>query len=152
VQPARGARVAGYHRGMTQRISSGSSFEPEIGFSRAVRAGPMIAVAGTAPLAPDGSTAHPGDVYAQTKRCLEIMVRAIADAGGSAAQVIRTRVLLVDIATWRDAARAHGEVFGEIRPACTFVEVSRFIDPDWLVETEADCYVDDRHADAPGVR
>jgi enamine deaminase RidA (YjgF/YER057c/UK114 family) len=118
-----------------QRISSGSPFEPEIGFSRAVRAG-------TAPIAPDGSAAHPGDVYAQTRLCLEIMLRAVAAAGGTAASVIRTRIMLVDIARWRDAARAHGEVFGEIRPACTFVEVSRFIDPAWLVETEADGYVD----------
>jgi enamine deaminase RidA (YjgF/YER057c/UK114 family) len=125
----------------TQRISSGSPLEPTIGFSRAVRAGPWIAVAGTAPIAPDGSAAHPGDVYAQTKLCLEIMLRAIAEAGGSAAHVIRTRVMLVDISTWRDAARAHGEVFAELRPACTFVEVSRFIDPDWLVELEADGYV-----------
>jgi len=125
-----------------QRISSGSPLEPSIGFSRAVRAGPWIAVAGTAPIGPDGAAAHPGDVYAQTRLCLEIMLRAIAEAGGSAAQVIRTRVLLVDIAGWRDAARAHGEVFGAIRPACTFVEVSRFIDPGWLVETEADCYVE----------
>jgi enamine deaminase RidA (YjgF/YER057c/UK114 family) len=128
-----------------QRITSGSPFEPTIGFSRAVRAGPWIAVAGTAPVAPDGSAAHPGDVYAQTKLCLEIMLRAIGEAGGAAAHVIRTRILLVDIATWREAARAHGEVFGEIRPACTFVEISRLIDPGWLVETEADCYVD-----APG--
>lgn len=125
-----------------QRISSGSPFEPTIGFSRAVRAGPWIAVAGTAPIAPDGSAAHPGDVYAQTRLCLEIMLRAVAEAGGAAASVIRTRILLVDIAAWRDAARAHGEVFADVRPACTFVQVSRFIDPDWLVETEADCYVD----------
>lgn len=125
-----------------QRISSGSPLEPQIGFSRAVRAGPWIAVAGTAPIAPDGSAAHPGDVYAQTKLCLEIALRAIAEAGGTAAHVIRTRILLVDIAGWRDAARAHGEVFAELRPACTFVEVSRFIDPAWLVEIEADGYVD----------
>ena len=126
-----------------QRISSGSPFEPTIGFSRAVRVGPWIAVAGTAPIAPDGSAAHPGDVYAQTKRCLEIMLRAVADAGGSPSHVIRTRIMLTDISTWRDAARAHGEVFGDIRPACTFVEISRLIDPAWLVETEADCYVVD---------
>src|SRR5262245_41544282 len=113
---------------MHQRISSGSPLEPTIGFSRAVRAGPWIAVAGTAPIGLGGSVAHPGDVYAQTKLCLEIMLRAIAEAGGSAASVIRTRILLVDIAGWREAARAHGEVFAEIRPACTFVEVSRFID------------------------
>ncbi|HWO26550.1 MAG TPA: RidA family protein [Kofleriaceae bacterium] len=123
-------------------ISSGSPFEPTIGFSRAVRVGPWIAVAGTAPIAPDGSVAHPGDVYGQTRRCLEIMLRAVEMAGGTVASVLRTRILLVDIATWRDAARAHGEMFGEIRPACTFVEISRLIDPAWLVETEADAYVD----------
>jgi enamine deaminase RidA (YjgF/YER057c/UK114 family) len=131
-----------------QRVSSGSPFEPTIGFSRAVRVGPWIAVAGTAPIAPDGSAAHPGDVHAQTRRCLEIMLRAIEEAGGTAESVIRTRILLVDIDTWRDAARAHGEVFGEIRPACTFVEISRLIDPAWLVETEADACVDEAPADA----
>ncbi|HWU89192.1 MAG TPA: RidA family protein [Kofleriaceae bacterium] len=125
-----------------QRISSGSPFEPTIGFSRAVRVGPWIAIAGTAPIAADGTTAHPGDVYAQTRRCLEIMLRAVEAAGGAAAHVIRTRIMLVDISTWREAARAHGEVFAEVRPACTFVEVSRFIDPAWFVETEADAYVD----------
>ncbi len=127
-----------------QRISSGSQFEQPIGMSRAVRIGPYIAVAGTAPIAPDGSNAHPGDVYAQTKVCLDIMLRAIEDAGGSAQDVIRTRIMLVDIATWKDAARAHGEMFDRIRPACTFVQIARFIDPAWLVETEADCVVGER--------
>lgn len=127
-----------------QRISSGSQYEQPIGMSRAVRIGPWIAVGGTAPIAQDGTSAHPGDVYAQTKLCLQIMLRAIEGAGGSAADVIRTRIMLVDIATWRDAARAHGEVFYVIRPACTFVEVGRFIDPAWLVETEADCVVSER--------
>jgi enamine deaminase RidA (YjgF/YER057c/UK114 family) len=140
-RPANDERKLGEDECVThQRISSGSPFEPTIGFSRAVRAGPWIAVAGTAPIAADGTAAFPGVVYAQTRLCLEIMLRAIAEAGGSAAQVIRTRIMLVDIATWRDAARAHGEVFAEIRPACTFVEVSRLIDPGWLVETEADAY------------
>jgi enamine deaminase RidA (YjgF/YER057c/UK114 family) len=125
-----------------QLVSSGSPFEPTIGFSRAVRVGPWIAVAGTAPIGPDGAAAAPGDVYGQTKRCLEIMLRAVEEAGGSAANVVRTRIMLTDIDRWRDAARAHGEVFGEIRPACTFVEISRLIDPAWLVETEADCYMD----------
>jgi enamine deaminase RidA (YjgF/YER057c/UK114 family) len=124
-----------------QLISSGSPYEQDIGLSRAVRVGPWIAVAGTAPLHHDGTTAHLGDVYAQTKRCLEITLAAIERAGGSAAHVVRTRVMLVDIAQWREAARAHGEIFTAIRPACTFVEVRRFIDPDWLVEIEADCYV-----------
>src|SRR5262245_3128695 len=100
------ADLVTYDGGMTRhRIASGSPLEPTIGFSRAVRAGPWIAVAGTAPIGPDGAVAHPGDVYAQTRRCLEITLRAIEEAGGDAASVIRTRILLVDISTWRDAAR-----------------------------------------------
>jgi enamine deaminase RidA (YjgF/YER057c/UK114 family) len=124
-----------------RRVSSGSAYEGTIGFSRAVRIGPWIAVGGTAPIASDGSVAHPGDVYAQTRRCLEIALAAIVSAGGTADSVIRTRVMLVDIARWEDAARAHGEVFGALRPASTFVEVSRFIDPGWLVEVELDAVV-----------
>ena len=103
--------------------------------------GDHIAVAGTAPIAPGGGTAARGDVYGQTKRCLEIIAAAIQEAGGSLAHVTRTRVMLTDMTRWQDAARAHGEVFGTIRPACTFVQVSRFIDPDWLVEIEADAIV-----------
>lgn len=122
-------------------ISSGSPYEQPIGLSRAVRVGPWIAVSGTAPIADDGSTAHPGDVYLQSMRCLEIVLRAIDAAGGTAESVIRTRVMLVDIARWHEAARAHGEVFGDIRPACTFVQIGSFIDPHWLVEIEADAYV-----------
>jgi enamine deaminase RidA (YjgF/YER057c/UK114 family) len=120
-------------------ISSGSAFEPKIGFSRAVRVGNMLAVAGTAPIAADGSVATPGDAYGQTKRCLEIIAAAISEAGLSLDSVIRTRVMLTDIALWEDAARAHGEMFGQIRPACTFVQVSGLINPAWLVEIEADC-------------
>jgi enamine deaminase RidA (YjgF/YER057c/UK114 family) len=123
-------------------VSSGSPFEPKIGFSRAVRAGNFIAVSGTAPVL-DGKTACLGDAYGQTKRCLEIIEKAIVDAGGSMTQVVRTRIMLTDMNTWQEAARAHGDVFGEIRPACTFVEVSRFIDQDWLVEIEADAVVTD---------
>jgi enamine deaminase RidA (YjgF/YER057c/UK114 family) len=120
-------------------IASGSYLEPEIGFSRAVRVGQFIVVAGTAPIAATGGTAAPGDVYGQTVRCLEIIGDAVARAGGSFANVVRTRIMLTDISRWRDAARAHGEVFRDIRPACTFVGVSGFIDPAWLVEIEADC-------------
>lgn len=128
---------------MTTRInvSSGSPFEPAIGFSRATRIGSILAVAGTAPIGPDGRAAHRGDVHAQTLLCLEIARRAIEEAGGRMEDVVRTRVMLTDIGLWRDAARAHGAVFGAIRPASTFVEVSRFIDPDWLVEIEVDCVV-----------
>ncbi len=137
-----------------QLISSGSPYESSIGLSRAVRVGPLIAVAGTAPLAADGTTAHAGDVYGQTRRSLEIMLEAIERAGGTREHVIRTRVMLVDMTRWREAARAHGQAFASVRPACTFVHVSGFIDPgagrrsrrlhlgpSWLVETEADCYV-----------
>ena len=123
-------------------ISSGSYLEPEIGFSRAVRVGQFVAIAGTAPIAAAGGTAAPGDVYGQTIRCLEIIAKAVTEAGGTLASVIRTRIMLTDISSWRDAARAHGEIFHEIRPACTFVQVSGFIDPAWLVEIEADCVVE----------
>ena len=105
-------------------ISSGSPYEPSIGFSRAVRHGAWIAVSGTAPIAADGQTACPGDLYGQTRRCLEIVREALERAGGGLEQVIRTRLMLRDIAAWKEAARAHGEVFGAIRPACTFVEVA----------------------------
>lgn len=127
---------------MRKRVSSGSPFEPRIGFSRAVRVGSIVAVSGTAPIAPDGGVAAPGDMYGQTKRCLEIIAKAIGDAGLSLKSVIRTRVMLTDISRWEEAARAHGEFFGEVRPASTFVEVKSLIDPGWLVEIEADCVAD----------
>jgi enamine deaminase RidA (YjgF/YER057c/UK114 family) len=124
---------------MRKLVSSGSRFEPVIGFSRAVQVGPFLAVSGTAPIAADGSVATPGDVYGQTKRCLEIIAGAITDAGFTLQDVIRTRVMLTDISRWEDAAKAHGELFTDIRPACTFVEVKGLINSDWLVEIEADC-------------
>lgn len=125
-----------------KNVSSGSPFEKTIGFSRAVCVGNVIAVAGTAPIAKDGTTATPGDVYGQTKRCLEISQQAIADAGGNIKDVVRTRIMLTDISTWEQAAKAHGEFFADIRPACTFVEVSALIKAEWLVETEVDCVVE----------
>ena len=127
---------------MRKLISSGSPFETKIGFSRAVRIGPFVAVAGTAPIAADGGVAAPGDVYGQTKCCLEIISQAISNAGLGLQSVIRTRVMLTDISRWEEAARAHGEVFSAIRPACTFVEVKGLINRDWLVEIEADCVAD----------
>ena len=122
-------------------VSSGSYLEPEIGFSRAVRIGNTVAVAGTAPIAAGGGTDGVGDVYRQTVRCLEIIRAALAEAGASMDDVIRTRVMLTDISHWKDAARAHGEVFSSIRPVCTVVEVSGFVDPDWLVELEVDAVI-----------
>ncbi|WP_208738534.1 RidA family protein [Bradyrhizobium vignae] len=125
-----------------KHISSGSYLEPEIGFSRAVRVGQFVAVSGTAPILATGGTAALGDVHAQTFRCLEIIDKAVTEAGATMANIIRTRIMLTNIGRWRDAARAHGEFFRDIRPACTFVQVSGFIDPDWLVEVEADCVVE----------
>jgi enamine deaminase RidA (YjgF/YER057c/UK114 family) len=124
-----------------QLVSSGSPFEPEIGFSRAVRSGPWVCVAGTGPIAEGGGAAAPGDLYAQTVRCLDIAEQALRGAGASLADVVRTRVMLIDISRWPEAARAHAERFAQVRPASTFVEVSRFVDPEWLVEIEVDAIV-----------
>ena len=122
-------------------ISSGSEFEPKIGFSRAVRVGAHIAVSGTAPLAPDGGIACPGDLYGQTLRCLEIIEKAINDAGGTRQHVVRTRIYLKEMSNWQDAGRAHGEFFRDIRPASTMIQIVQAIDPGWLVEIEADAIV-----------
>ncbi|MEO0981653.1 MAG: RidA family protein [Pseudomonadota bacterium] len=122
-------------------VSSGSPYEAPIGFSRAVRIGDTIAVAGTGPIAEDGSTAAPRDPYGQAKRCLDIIEAAIAEAGGGLQDVIRTRVYLTDASVWEEVGRAHGEVFGEIKPVCTFVEVSALLREDWVVEIEADAVV-----------
>jgi len=124
---------------MRTLVSSKSPFEVQIGFSRAVRVGSHVAISGTAPIAPGGGVAAPGDLHGQTLRCLEIIRQAIEDAGLTLGNVIRTRVMLTDISRWKEAARAHGEVFAEVRPASTFVEVKGLIDPGWLVEIEADC-------------
>ncbi len=124
---------------MRKHIKSGSPFEEIVGFSRAVRQGPFLAVSGTAPIAPDGGVAAPGDMYGQTRRCLQIIEQAIADAGLGLESVIRTRIYLTDISLWEEAARAHGEVFAGINPASTMLEVKSLINPDWLVEIEAEC-------------
>ncbi len=127
---------------MTRKlISSGSPYEASIGFSRAVRVGNTITVAGTAPIAEDGSTACPGDAFGQTRRCLEIIKAAIEEAGGSLADVVRTRLLVTDKSVWEEVGRAHGEFFAEIRPASTMVEVKGLVRDDWLVEIEADCII-----------
>src|SRR5512146_2562074 len=129
----------GEHMTSSRRlVSSGSPLEPEIGFSRAVRSGPYVCVAGTAPIAEGGGVAARGDVYGQAVRCLDIAEQALREAGASLADVVRTRVMLTDITQWREAARAHAERFAQVRPACTFIEVSRFVDPEWLVEFELD--------------
>lgn len=122
-------------------VSSGAIYEPQIGFSRAVRVGPHIAMSSTAPIAPGGGVACPGDLYGQTLRCLAIIEKAVNDAGGKREHIMRTRVMLKDMNGWEDAARAHGEFFRDIRPASTFIQIVRAIDPAWLVEIEADAIV-----------
>jgi enamine deaminase RidA (YjgF/YER057c/UK114 family) len=128
---------------MRTRVSSGSPYEPRVGISRAVRAGPIITVAGTAPLGPDGRTVARGDPAAQARRCLEIIATALADAGASLHDVVRTRILLTRIEDWQAVAAVHGEFFRDIRPVNTIMQISRFIDPDWLVEIEADAVIDE---------
>ena len=123
---------------MKKLVSSGSPLEEVIGFSRACRIGNNISVSGTAPIK-EGKTVFVGDVYKQTKYCLELSISAIEGTGGQVDDIIRTRIMLTDISRWQEAAQAHGELFSTIKPACTFVEVSQFIDEDWLVETEMDC-------------
>ncbi len=127
----------------TIRVSSGSPYEERIGFSRAVRRGNVIAVSGTAPIAEDGSTTSPGDLYGQTVRCLKIIRDAVEQAGGRLEDVLRTQVYLTDASRWEQAGRAHGEVFGACRPACSFIQVAGLIDAEWLVEIEADCLIGD---------
>ena len=124
-------------------VSSGSYLEPVIGFSRAVRVGNIVVVGGTAPIKAEGGTAAIGDVYGQTKRCLEIVAKAFADAGARLEDVTRTRIILTDIALWKDAARAHAEAFATIRPVTTLMQVTAFVDPDWLVEIEAEAVIAD---------
>ncbi|NJD28123.1 MAG: RidA family protein [Chloroflexi bacterium] len=122
-----------------QRISSGSPYEPIIGFSRAVRAGHRVEVGGTAPIWPDGSCDP--DPAAQARRCFEIIEAALKEAGASLADVVRTRTYLVDAVDWEAVGRVHGELFGEIRPASTMVVVAALLDDRWKVEIEADAIV-----------
>ena len=128
---------------MRKLVSTGSPYEPKIGISRAVRAGAFVSVSGTAPLGPDGRTVGQGDPAAQARRCFEIIAAALEKAGASLRHVVRTRILLTRIDDWQAVAAVHGEFFREIRPANTILQVSRFIDPEWLIEIEADAVVDD---------
>lgn len=122
-------------------VSSGSPYEPRLGIARAVRIGSMIAVGGTAPLGQDGKTVTPGDAPAQARHCLEIIRTALEGLGADLSHVIRTRILLTRITDWESVGQVHGEFFGEIRPVTTVMQVTRFADPDWLIEIEADAYI-----------
>lgn len=125
-----------------QNASSDSPFEGTIGFSRAVRMGHHVFVSGTAPIGPDGATVGVGNAYAQAKRCIEIIAQALEKVEAGLQDIVRTRVFLVNADDWQEVARAHAEAFGAVRPASTFVEVSQLVNPDWLVEIEADALVE----------
>ncbi len=129
---------------MSRRIvSSASPYEPVIGFSRAVRIGNTIAVGGSAPIGPDGKNVGVGDPAAQTRRCIEVIRAALEQAGASLEDVIRTRVFFTRQEDWEAIGRAHGEAFGDIRPASTMAIVKALIDDEWLVEIEADAIVEE---------
>ncbi len=123
---------------MFERIGSGSPWEPVVGYSRVVRAGCLVYVAGTTATDGDGRVIAPGDAYAQTVYALRKVETALARAGARLEHVVRTRIYVTDIGLWKDVGRAHGEFFGEIRPAATMVEVRRLVDPEMLVEIEVD--------------
>jgi len=127
----------------TQRYSSGSPYEPTIGFCRAVRKGPHITVSGTGPIGPDGKTVAKGDPEAQARRCFRIIQEAIEALDGSLHDVVRTRMFLTRIEDWEIIGKVHGEFFADIRPAATMVQVEKLVDPDWSIEIEADAYVGD---------
>lgn len=124
-----------------QRVFTGAPWEGRVGYCRALRAGDRIFVTGTAPVAAGGGVHAPGDAYAQARRCIEIIEEALAGLGAQLRHVTRTRMFVTDITRWEDYGRAHAEAFGDHPPTTTMVEVSKLIDPDMLIEIEADAVI-----------
>ena len=124
-------------------ITNGNPMESIAGFSRSVRVGPFISVGGTAPVGPEGKTVGIGDVAAQTRQCIEIIKAALEQAGSGLHHVVRTRVILTDIENWKAAIDVRKDYFRDIRPVDTIMAIDRFVNPEWLVELEADAIISD---------
>lgn len=129
---------------LTRRVFSGSPWEKQVGYCRALRHGNLISISGTAPVAENGTTFEPHNAYAQTKQCLEIIEKALSQLDSTLSDIVRTRLYVTDISRWEEYGQAHAEAFGKFPPTTTMVEVKALISPEMLVEIEADAIVKEK--------